>query len=285
MIISRTVQDVRSLSSVAKASGRKVALVPTMGYLHEGHASLIRRAREEAGFVIVSIFVNPTQFGPNEDLDRYPRDFERDRETCIRSGADAIFAPSVEEMYPAGFSTFIEVEGGMTRFLCGARRPGHFRGVATIVGKLFIAAQPDVSVFGQKDAQQAAVVMKMTREMGLPVRIVVSPIVRESDGLAMSSRNSYLTPEERLAAPLLKRSLDDAAELFHKGERTTEKLTEAVLRRLAGSPLIKPDYVEIVDNETFEPAARITERPVCLAVAAYLGKTRLIDNLVLGVEK
>lgn len=285
MIIASTIREIRMLSREQKARGRKTALVPTMGYLHEGHASLIRTAREKAGFVIVSIFVNPTQFGPDEDFDRYPRDFGRDESVCLKSGTDAVFSPAVEEMYPDGHSASIEVAGRMTEIMCGGRRPGHFRGVATIVGKLFIAAEPDIAVFGQKDAQQCAVIKKMTKSLGFPVEIIVAPVVREADGLAMSSRNSYLSPMERSSAPLIKRSLDRAAELFGKGERSSVHLKQAVINSLGGSPAIRTDYIELVDNETFEPLEGDLERPACLAVAAYLGKTRLIDNIILGVEK
>jgi len=282
MIIESKIKEIRARSREQKSRGIKTALVPTMGSLHEGHASLIRAARKSAGFVIVSIFVNPTQFGQDEDFERYPRDFERDKAVCLDSGADAIFFPDVAEMYPDGPSVSIEVAGRMTEIMCGGRRPGHFRGVATIVGKLFIAVEPDIAVFGQKDAQQAAVIKKMTKCLGFPVEIIVSPIVRESDGLAMSSRNSYLSPAERASAPLIKQSLDRAAELFEKGERSPQHLKQAVANSLGGSPAIRTDYVELVDNASFEPVDGPLDRPACLAVAAYIGKTRLIDNILLG---
>lgn len=284
MIICGTVEEIRRESRRAKSEGASVALVPTMGYLHEGHVSLVRKAKEMAGFTVVSLFVNPTQFGPNEDFEKYPRDFDRDRGICREAGVDALFCPSREELYPEGCSTYVEVQGGMALVLCGAKRPGHFRGVATVVSKLFIATEPNIAVFGQKDAQQAAIIRKMTRELNFPVKIVVSPIVREPDGLAMSSRNKYLSDGERSAAPLLKRGLDVAAEAYSAGERSAGKLIGLVSAVLGRSDLLRIDYVELVDGETLVPVGMLSEKPSLLAVAAFCGRTRLIDNIVLGAE-
>ena len=257
-----------------------MGLVPTMGALHEGHLSLIRIARQRADRVVVSLFVNPLQFGPKEDLDRYPRDFERDRALCEGEGADALFAPDAAGMYPPGFCTRVDVTGALTSGLCGVRRPGHFSGVATVVTKLFTICEPDVAVFGQKDAQQAAVIRRFTRDLDLPVEVVVAPIVREPDGLAMSSRNVYLSPEERRQAATLKASLDEAQGLCSAGERDAAALLRAVAARVGTAPLARLDYAAIVDPETLEPLTRV-ERPALLALAAFLGSTRLIDNTTL----
>jgi pantoate--beta-alanine ligase len=251
-----------------------------MGYLHEGHLSLVRAARERADRVMVTLFVNPTQFGPKEDLAKYPRDFERDRALCEAAGVDALFAPEASDMYPPGHATRVEVSGPLTEGLCGASRPGHFSGVATVVTKLFNLCEPDVAVFGQKDAQQAAVIRRFTSDLDLPVEIVVAPTVREADGLAMSSRNVYLSPEERAQAPVLKRSLDLAAEAFASGERHAEALIQRVRDTLATAPLCRIDYVECVDADSFAPVTAL-ERPSLLAIAAFFGRTRLIDNATL----
>ncbi len=284
MIICRTINEIRDTSRAVRKAGKRIALVPTMGYLHEGHVSLVRKANNRADYVVVSIFVNPTQFGPEEDFDKYPRDLERDKAICEEARVDAIFCPSVEEMYPRGCSTFVEIHGKITEALCGARRPGHFRGVATVVSKLFLAVEPDIAVFGQKDAQQCAVIRKMTRELNLPVEIVVSPIVREPDGLAMSSRNKYLSPAEREAAPLIKKGLDLAFETYGNGERSAAKIKAAVLGSIGRSNLLKPDYVEVVDGETLAPVETVSKKHSLLAVAVFCGKTRLIDNIVLGAQ-
>ncbi len=277
MELLKTPAEARAFSRAAKARGERVALVPTMGYLHEGHFSLIRLARQGAAAVMVSLFVNPAQFGPGEDLGRYPRDFERDRVLCEREGVKALFAPDVLAVYPPGFSTSVEVAGPMSAGLCGASRPGHFRGVATVVTKLLCACEPDLAVFGQKDAQQAAVIRRLVRDLDLPVEIVVAPIVREADGLAMSSRNVYLSPAERAQAPALKAALDEASALFARGERRAKRLAEAARARLEMTPLARIDYVELVDAENLAPV-EIVDQPSLLALAVFFGATRLIDN-------
>jgi pantoate--beta-alanine ligase len=250
-----------------------------MGALHEGHLSLIRRAREDCGYVVVTLFVNPTQFGPKEDLSRYPRTFEADCRMSEESGAALLFAPPVEEVYPNGFSTYVTVEG-LTSGLCGASRPTHFRGVTTVVAKLFNMLQPDRAFFGEKDYQQLAVIRRMTRDLDLPVTIVPCPIVREPDGLAMSSRNRFLSPEQRQGATSLSRGLSRAREAFADGERDAQ-----ILRALSGAEMaseqgVRVDYVELVDAADLTPVERVTG-PALLAVAAFLGETRLIDNTVL----
>jgi pantoate--beta-alanine ligase len=260
--------------------GETVALVPTMGYLHEGHLSLVRLARRHASRVMATIFVNPLQFGPREDLSRYPRDFDRDRALLEGEDVDALFAPDAEEMYPAGACTRVIVEGPLTEGLCGASRPGHFAGVATVVAKLFTICEPDAAVFGQKDAQQAAVIRRMTRDLNLPVEIVVGPIVREPDGLAMSSRNVYLSAEERAQAPVLHGALLTAEAAAAAGERRPEALLDRVRSRIASAPLARLDYAALVDAETLVPVERLGE-PAILALAVFFGGTRLIDNTVL----
>ncbi len=281
MRILRTAAEARAASRAWKREGLRVALVPTMGYLHEGHLSLVRLARARAGRVVVSIFVNPAQFGPAEDLDRYPRDLARDTALCEEAGVDALFCPDAGEVYPPGYATYVTVEGALTAGLCGARRPGHFRGVATVVAKLFAMVEPDAAAFGQKDAQQVAVVRRMTADLNLPVELLVGPTVRETDGLALSSRNACLTPAERAQAPVLKRALDAAAARFEAGERSAAELLSAAGTALAAAPLARPDYVDLVDAETLEPAGPALVRPALLALAVYFGATRLIDNAVL----
>jgi pantoate--beta-alanine ligase len=256
-----------------------VGLVPTMGYLHEGHLSLIRRAGEECDHVVVSIFVNPTQFGPKEDLSKYPRDLERDLSLIEPLGVDLVWTPSAEEMYPQGYQTWVEVEA-ITRPLEGAMRPGHFRGVTTVVAKLFNAVQPHKAYFGQKDAQQAAVIRQMTRDLSYPIEIVVCPIVREPDGLAMSSRNVYLDADHRKAATVLFRSLSAAKELYEAGERNAEKLGGKMKEVLASEPLAEVQYVSCADYDTLEELDQIKGKTL-LSMAVLVGKTRLIDNLVL----
>jgi pantoate--beta-alanine ligase len=264
-----------------KRGGARVGFVPTMGYLHEGHISLVRIAKESCDKVVASIFVNPTQFGPNEDFARYPRDLKRDAAMCEAAGVDLLFVPPVEEIYPVGSATFVNVEGPITSTLCGASRPGHFRGVATVVAKLFGIVGPDVAVFGQKDAQQLLVIRRMTRDLFFPVEIVAGPIVRESDGLAMSSRNAYLGPDERAQATVLWRSLQEAARMFEGGERRASKIVAKAREIIGFSPLARPDYVELVDNETLLPVQGNIDGTALLALAVFFGKTRLIDNAVL----
>ncbi|MBX6341415.1 MAG: pantoate--beta-alanine ligase, partial [Thermomicrobiaceae bacterium] len=251
-----------------------------MGYLHAGHLALVERARGENDRVVVSIFVNPTQFGPQEDFNRYPRDLERDLALLREARVDAVFAPSVAEMYPPGFATYVEV-GGVTERLEGAARPGHFRGVATVVTKLFNIVQPDRAYFGQKDAQQLVVIRKMVADLAIPVEVVAVPTVREPDGLALSSRNVYLSPEERRAAVALSQGLFAARDRFQAGERDAEALRETVRARVAREPLVRLEYVSVADPETLEELSTVGDRAL-VSLAARVGATRLIDNVLLG---
>ena len=276
----RTVITLAELRSARQNLPGSVGLVPTMGYLHEGHLSLVRRARQECDRVIVSIFVNPTQFGPQEDLSRYPRDLERDLRLLEPLGTDLVWLPTAEIMYPPGFQTWVEVET-ITRPLEGAMRPGHFRGVATVVAKLFNAVQPEKAYFGQKDAQQAAVIRRMARDLDFPVEIVICPIVREPDGLAMSSRNVYLDPEQRKAATVLYRSLSAAKQAYQAGERDAEEIRETMKEVLRKEPLAEVQYVSCADYDTLEELETVSGRAL-LSLAVLIGKTRLIDNMVLG---
>jgi len=263
----------------ARSRGRKVGLVPTMGALHEGHLSLIRAARGETGCVVVSIFVNPTQFGPGEDLGRYPRPLEKDMEFCRREGVDIVFTPSAAEMYPDGFATRVHV-AGMSEKMCGAFRPGHFDGVCTVVAKLFTIVQPDVAYFGEKDAQQLAIVRRMAADLDLPIEIRGCPLVREPDGLAMSSRNAYLSADERRRAPALSAALAEAKLALAAGEREAVKVARAVRQKLEAATGIELQYVAVVDPDTLADLARIADK-VLVAVAAKVGTTRLIDNVLL----
>src|SRR5499433_292199 len=262
----------------ARADNHLIGLVPTMGALHEGHLSLVRRAKQECSRVYASIFVNPKQFGPNEDFTKYPRAFESDSEKFAALEVDGLFAPPLEEIYPPGFSTYVDVEGISER-LEGKSRPGHFRGVATIVLKLFEITQPDFAYFGRKDAQQVAVIKKMVRDLNLSVQIVVCPIVREEDGLALSSRNVYLSAEERRAATVLHRSLEAARAELKCGTRDSLEMQAAVHRVFDKEPLAKLDYAEIVGADSFEPVTHISGASYVL-VAAHFGKTRLLDNML-----
>jgi pantoate--beta-alanine ligase len=277
----RTKAELRSALEPARRAGQRIGLVPTMGYLHEGHLSLIRAARAECDLVVMSLFVNPTQFGPNDDLDRYPRDEERDLRLAAEAGADLVFAPPVAEVYAADASTAVEVTGPLTGVLdgdSGRRGPEHFRGVTTVVAKLFNLVGPDVAYFGQKDAQQAVVIRRMVRDLDFPVRIEVMPTVREADGLAMSSRNAYLKPADRERATALSRALA-AAERAARAESLADGL-EAARAELAAAG-IEPEYLEARDGETLEPVERLEERPVLVAVAARVGAARLIDNVLI----
>ena len=276
MIISGSVQETREVIGNWKKRGFSVGLVPTMGYLHPGHISLIERARKENDMVVVSIFVNPIQFGPNEDLDKYPRDMAHDREVCEKAGAELIFAPEPSEMYPSENLVFVDIKE-LGNGLCGAKRPGHFRGVCTVVSKLFNIVLPDRAYFGEKDAQQLAIIRRMVKDLNFGTESVSCPIVREPDGLAMSSRNLYLSPEERKAALSLSRSLSAAKELMRKGEKDSVKIREAIVAGISAEPLVKIDYAEIVDSADLSPVEKI-EKPVLAAAAVYFGKTRLIDN-------
>lgn len=276
MNIVHTVNEVRAQVKEWRTAGLSVGLVPTMGYLHEGHKSLIDRAVEENDRVVVSVFVNPMQFGPTEDLASYPRDLNRDAALCEAAGADLIFNPEPENMYSSDFSSFIDMST-LTKGLCGKSRPIHFRGVCTVVGKLFNIVQPDKAYFGQKDAQQLAVIRHMVNDLNFNLEIVGCPIIREEDGLAKSSRNTYLSPEERQAALILSKSLERGRELIEAGERDAETIKQAITDLIQTEPLAKIDYVELVDWNTLEPVEQI-EGPVLNAIAVYIGKTRLIDN-------
>lgn len=280
MKIIRSSTEMQETAAGLRRSGRRIGFVPTMGYLHEGHLSLVRLAREHADVVVLSLFVNPAQFGPQEDFDKYPRDFARDEAMCRSAGVDILFHPSTEDMYPPGHSTFVE-ETALSRGLCGATRPGHFRGVTTVVARLFNVVLPDIAVFGEKDAQQLRVIRRMTRDMGFPIRIIPGPTVREPDGLAMSSRNKYLSPDERQQALVLKRALDRAVELHAAGERRAAAILDAMRAILCSAPLARVDYAAIVDDDTMEALDTI-DRPALVALAVFVGKTRLIDNVVLG---
>ena len=276
MKIVHTVEEVRQAVRIWKAEGKTIGLVPTMGYLHEGHKSLIDRAVAENDHVVVSIFVNPIQFGPAEDLETYPRDLEKDSEHCQKAGASLFFHPDPSQMYSPTFSGFINMST-LTGGLCGKTRPSHFQGVCTVVGKLFNIVEPNKAYFGQKDAQQLAVIRHMVEDLNFNLEIVGCPIVREADGLAKSSRNSYLSKDERKAALVLSQSLAIAQKMINEGERDTGKLTLAMTKHIENEPLAKIDYVEFVDWKTLEPVGLI-DRPVLNAIAVYIGKTRLIDN-------
>ena len=275
----RTVSALDELRETRLSFDGTVGLVPTMGFLHDGHLSLIRRARDECQRVVVSIFVNPTQFGPKEDLAKYPRDLERDLH-LIEPFTDLVWTPSAESMYPTGFQTWVEVEA-MTRPLEGAMRPGHFKGVTTVVAKLFNAVQPHKAYFGQKDAQQVAVIRRMVRDLNFPVEIIVCPTTREPDGLAMSSRNVYLGADQRKAATVLFRSLSAAKELYEAGERDAEKVRGKMKEVLASEPLAEPQYISCADYDLLEELDVIRGKTL-LSMAVFIGKTRLIDNFVLG---
>lgn len=281
MDLLRDIPSVRGCVRAWKREGLRVAFVPTMGALHEGHLSLIRLARTRGARTVVSIFVNPTQFGPGEDYARYPRTEEADLAACRNAGADAVFLPEVSEMYAGGSATAVSVEGPISAGLCGASRPGHFRGVATVVAKLFHIVEPDAAVFGQKDAQQLAVIRRMVRDLDFPVEIVPAPIVREPDGLAMSSRNAYLSAEERAQASVLRRALLEAEGRVRSGEADAAAIRRAMAAVVAGAPLAELDYAEVVDAESLEPLVRL-DRPALAALAVRFGKTRLIDNTLLS---
>lgn len=279
MQICNQIQDARRFSRQVRPQGRRLGLVPTMGALHEGHLSLVRAAKARCHVVAVSIFVNPTQFGPNEDFSSYPRSFERDRDLLEKEGVDLLFAPAVEEMYPPGAASFVTVEG-LSEKLCGKSRPGHFRGVTTVVAKLFHIIEPDAAFFGQKDAAQVAIIRRMVRDMDIPLEIVACPIVRQPDGLAMSSRNAYLNPEQRKQALVLSQALRAVEEAFARGERNAASLIYLAQQVFGGEPAARLDYLEIVDPDTLDAVQRITQ-PALVAVAAWVGTTRLIDNTVL----
>ena len=277
MKIAKTIQEVREIVSEWKKLGLSVGLVPTMGYLHDGHQSLIRCSNENDR-TVVSVFVNPIQFGPNEDFASYPRDLERDTKKCEEAGADLIFAPEASEMYAEDFSSFVDMTGP-TDELCGLRRPGHFRGVCTVVSKLFNIVTPDRAYFGQKDAQQLAVIRRMVRDLSFGIEIVGCPIVREEDGLAKSSRNTYLSADERKAAVVISKSLKAGQEMIEKGETDTAKIIASITAMIESEPLAKIDYIKAVDADSIEPVDTVSGR-ILFAAAVYIGKTRLIDNFI-----
>ncbi len=281
MRIIETVADMKAVIKSQKQAGKSVGLVPTMGYLHQGHISLVKHSTTENDFTVVSIFVNPTQFGPNEDFDKYPRDLEKDMKLAERAGVDIVFAPSVKEIYPEGYKTYISVEG-ITEIMCGKSRPGHFRGVTTVVAKLFNIVTPNKAYFGQKDAQQVAVIKQMVKDLHMNLEIITCPIIREADGLAMSSRNVYLNSEERKAALVLSQSLFDAQKLVESGERSKEKLYKSIHDHISSESLANIEYIEIVDADTLENINKIEKR-MLVALAVRFGNTRLIDNIILEV--
>jgi len=283
MEIIKSVKEMQKKADEMRLQGKKVGFVPTMGALHEGHLTLMREIKKRCDVLVVSIFVNPIQFGPEEDFNRYPRDFEGDRKKCEEVGVDIIFYPDESEMYPENFSTYVEVEK-LTEHLCGRYRPGHFRGVATVVTKLFNTIKPHITAFGWKDAQQLLVIKRMVRDLNMDVEILPVETVRENDGLAMSSRNMYLNPEERKQAPLLYKSLLLAKELIEKGERSAQKVIEEMEKFIKeNSSLINIQYIEIVEMENLEPVKEI-KGEILIGIAAYLGKARLIDNIRLKID-
>ena len=280
MKIVSTIKEVRECVSAWSREGQSVGFVPTMGYLHEGHMSLIDAARENDK-VVVSIFVNPMQFGPNEDLESYPRDLNRDADMCKEHGVDLIFHPTPEEMYGDNFYSFVDMDV-LTQELCGLTRPVHFRGVCTVVTKLFNIVAPDRAYFGQKDAQQLAIIRRMVKDLNMPIEIIGCPIIREEDGLAKSSRNTYLSTEERKAALVLSRAIFLAKEMIEKGERSAKLILEAMIKEIEKEPLAKIDYVKAVDFATIQQTDYI-KGEVLIAIAVYIGKTRLIDNIVVNI--
>ena len=281
IMVAATKEELKQEIDRWRNAGEVIGLVPTMGYLHEGHASLIRRARQECDRVVVSVFVNPTQFAPGEDLEAYPRDFERDRQLCRQMGVDLIFHPAPEEMYPKGFGTTIAMDKSMTGALCGKTRPTHFQGVCTVVCKLFGLTHADRAYFGQKDAQQLAIIRKMNRDLDLGLTIVGCPIVREPDGLAKSSRNVYLNPQERQAALALSRAVRLGQEKVAGGETDADAIVAAMKEEVEKEPLARIDYVEAVDDTDLRPAHTVVPGTL-FAMAVYIGKTRLIDNFCTG---
>ena len=281
MKLIHTVAELRDEIAIAKSLGKSIGLVPTMGALHEGHASLIKAANQENNFVVVSVFVNPTQFAPNEDLDAYPRTLEADCILAEKMGADIVFAPTPQEMYPSANDTWVEVTGDVTKVLCGRSRPIHFRGVTTVVAKLFNLAQPDRAYFGQKDAQQVEVLKRMVKDLFFPLQLRIMPIIREADGLAKSSRNTYLSTEEHNAALVLNKGLKIAQEMFAKGERSSTKIVNAVTEFIKTEPSSNIDYVEIYSLPELQTVAEPMTGSNLLAVAVKFGTTRLIDNIVL----
>ncbi|MBC2576662.1 pantoate--beta-alanine ligase [Peptostreptococcus canis] len=279
MKIIRNIEEMKIISKEIKSKGMSLGMVPTMGFLHEGHKSLIKCAKENNDIVTVSIFVNPTQFGPDEDYESYPRDLEHDSKICQMEGVDYIFHPEPDEMYPDGYSTFVIPGEKMTNILCGITRPGHFRGVCTVLTKLFSIINPDNAYFGEKDIQQLAIVRRMVKDLNLGVNINGCPIIREEDGLAKSSRNTYLNEEERKAAIILRKSILKGKEFMDNGEKNVEKIRKVIVDSINSEPLAKIDYVEIIDFDTFDRIEKLSKNTL-IAMAVYIGKTRLIDNLI-----
>ncbi len=283
MKVISSISRLRREVGLLKRKGMRVGFVPTMGALHEGHLSLIRKARKDNDVVVVSIFVNPTQFGPGEDFSRYPRNFKRDRALCKAEGVDIIFYPSTEEMYPQPYRTFVEVEQ-LDEYLCGRSRPGHFRGVCSVVAKLFNIVSPDIAYFGQKDIQQAIIIKQMIKDLNFPVKMKIMPIVREKDGLAMSSRNTYLSEEERKEATVLYRSLCLAKDMIRKGERRPGRIIKK-MQELIENTSGRIDYIEMVDMDSLSPIKKLKEQDrVIIALAVWFGKARLIDNIIVTVR-
>ena len=282
MKIVTKIIDVKKELKEVRSQGKTIGFVPTMGFLHEGHLSLVRESLQSTDVTVVSIFINPAQFGPKEDFKEYPRDLERDSELLEKEGVDYLFVPDKKEIYPEGYETYIEVLNLQDK-LCGRSRPGHFRGVNTVVLKLFNIICPDISFFGQKDAQQAVILKRMVQDLDLDVRIEVLPIIREKDGLALSSRNACLGQEERKAALVLSKSLKEAQSMIEKGERDSVEIVNRMREMINNEPLVKIDYIEIVDMVKLNPIARM-EKEVLVALAAYIGRGRLIDNTILRVE-
>jgi pantoate--beta-alanine ligase len=282
MKIIKTIPEMKAAVGEHKSAGRTIGLVPTMGFLHEGHLSLVRAARKKADVTVVSIFVNPAQFGPKEDLKIYPRDLNRDSVMLEKEGVDYVFHPEVGEMYPHGYKTYVEVRD-LQEKLCGRSRPEHFRGVCTVVLKLFQIVGPDIAFFGQKDAQQAIILRKMAKDLNLDVQVEIMPIVREADGLAMSSRNTYLSPEERAAALVLAKSLEEAKRQIDHGERRAEVILDGMRAMIGQEPLARIDYVEAVDMEDLDPVKEIVKGTL-IALAVFIGPTRLIDNIIISEE-
>jgi len=279
MKIVKSVSEMQQLADLWRRDGKVIAFVPTMGYLHEGHLALMRAAREEGDVLVISIFVNPIQFGPHEDYERYPRDTERDLRLAESVNVDVVFAPEVKEMYPDGFQTIVDVTE-LSKPLCGKSRPGHFKGVATVVTKLFNIVKPHIAVFGEKDFQQLVIIRRMVKDLNMDVRIIGHPIVREDDGLAMSSRNVYLSPEERKVALRLSQSLKKARRLVAQSVLDAQEILKAVISHLCQDGALRLDYAELRDTETLEEVS-VVNKPTLLAIAAFVGKTRLIDNCVL----
>lgn len=281
MIIIKTINEVKEIIGINKKQGKTIGFVPTMGFLHQGHLSLIRTAKEENDFVIVSIFVNPTQFGVGEDFESYPRDLDSDAKLSESAGADVIFCPSISEMYPKSFQTYVEVDE-ITNKLCGKSRPTHFKGVTTVVNKLFNIVEPHKAYFGQKDAQQVAVIQKMVDDLNMNIEVIPCPIIREADGLAMSSRNTYLNSEQRIAALILSKSLASAKDMISAGCVNAVEIKETIIKMINNEPLAAIDYVEVVDALNLSDITTLKGK-VLIALAVKIGKTRLIDNILVEV--